>query len=78
MVVAHGLSCSVARWDLSSPTGDRVHGPCTGRRILNHRTARKVPLPQFLKIHTHALKKHADKQDQRVVLVTIKEADKTG
>ena len=30
-------------WDLSSPTGDRTRTPCTGRRRLNHWTAREVP-----------------------------------
>ena len=35
------LSCSV--WDLSVLTKDCTHVPCTGRRILSHRTARKVP-----------------------------------
>ena len=30
-------------WDLSSPTRDRTHVPCIGRRILNHWTTRKVP-----------------------------------
>ena len=29
-------------WDLSSPTSDRTHVPCTARRILNHWTTREV------------------------------------
>ena len=34
---AHGM------WDLSSPTRDRTHVPCIGRRILNHWTNREIP-----------------------------------
>ena len=30
-------------WDLSSPTRDRTHTPCIGRRCLNHWIAREVP-----------------------------------
>ena len=29
-------------WDLSSPARDRTRTPCTGRRSLNHWTAREV------------------------------------
>ena len=32
-----------AMWDLSSPTRDRTHTLCIGRRSLNHWTAREVP-----------------------------------
>ena len=35
-------------WDLSSPTRDRTHTPCTGRRNLNHWTTREVPYPHSL------------------------------
>ena len=34
-------------WDLSSLTRDQNHGPWTGRRNLNHWTAREVPLIQI-------------------------------
>ena len=46
---AAGLSCSLwayllqTMWDLSSPTRDGTHVPCTARRILNHWTTREVP-----------------------------------
>ena len=30
-------------WDLSSPTRDQTHTPCTGRRNLNQCTTREVP-----------------------------------
>ena len=30
-------------WDLSSPTRDRTHTPCTGRQSFNHWTTRDVP-----------------------------------
>ena len=36
-------------WDLSSPTRDRTRIPCTGRRSLNHWTARELPRCIFLK-----------------------------
>ena len=35
-------------WDLSSPTRDRTHVPCIGRRILYHWTTREVPYAHFL------------------------------
>ena len=35
-------------WDLSSPTRDRTHTPCMGRRSLNHWTTREVPKRSFL------------------------------
>ena len=31
-------------WDLSSPIRDRTRTPCIGRRCLNHRTTREVPV----------------------------------
>ena len=31
-------------WDLNSPTRDRTHTPCTGRRSLNHWTTKVVPM----------------------------------
>ena len=31
-------------WDPSSLTRDQTHIPCIGRRILNHWTAREVPI----------------------------------
>ena len=34
-------------WDLSSPTRDRTHTPCIGRRNLKHWTAREVPGGSF-------------------------------
>ena len=36
-------------WDLSPPTRDWTHVPCTGRWILNHWTTREVPQPSFNK-----------------------------
>ena len=30
-------------WDLSSPTWDRTHTLCLGKRSLNHWTSREVP-----------------------------------
>ena len=35
-------------WDPSSPTRDRTHTPCIGRRSPNHWTAREVPVSIFL------------------------------
>ena len=46
VVVAHRLSCSVARgifW-----TRDRTHVPCTGKQIPNRWTTRGVPLKVFI------------------------------
>ena len=37
------LGCK-ATWAFSSPTRDRTHTPCIGRRSLNHWTTRAVPL----------------------------------
>ena len=34
-------SCGASMWDLSPPTRDQAHVPCTGRRILNHWATRK-------------------------------------
>ena len=34
-------------WDLSSPTRDQTHVPCTGRQILNHWPRREVPSSLF-------------------------------
>ena len=31
-------------WDVSSPSRDRTHTPCTGRKILNYWTTREVPV----------------------------------
>ena len=42
-IMAHGAQLPRGTWDLSSPTRDRTHVPCTGRRILNHWTTREVP-----------------------------------
>ena len=55
----HRISCNIASvfcsfwfglvfwsrgmWHLSSPTGDRTHTPCFGRRSLNHWTTREDP-----------------------------------
>ena len=38
-----GTPCGM--WDLSSLTGDRTSALCIGRPILNHWTAREVPVP---------------------------------
>ena len=35
-------------WNLSSPTRDRIHTPCTGRQILNHWTPKEAPKPLFV------------------------------
>ena len=35
-------------WDLSSPTRDQTHTPCTGRWSLNHWTIWEVPMQPFL------------------------------
>ena len=45
-VVAHGLSCPVARG-----IRDRTRVPCTGRQILNHWTGREAPLCQLFTWH---------------------------
>ena len=37
-------------WDLSSPTRDRTHTPCIGRRSLNHWATRKAPKLTILTI----------------------------
>ena len=58
--------CSI--WDLSSPTRDQTHVPCTGRQILNHWTTREVPLILLLNVyinlnlhHHHAFEIHINK-----------------
>ena len=38
---------SQGMWDLSSPTRDRTHHPCTGRWSLNHWTTREGPYWTF-------------------------------
>ena len=43
LVVAHGLSCSVARGILVSPPGIKIHVSCIARRILNQWTTREIP-----------------------------------
>ena len=62
----HGSSVNEARglaprlWDLSSPTRDRTHVPCIGRRILNHWTTREVPLIRLLRAMLYARRKWSD------------------
>ena len=59
LVEARGLSSCGMRaylprgmWNLSSPTRDRTHVPCIGRRILYHWTTRQVPISSFLQPST--------------------------
>ena len=47
VVVARGLSCSVACGNLSSLTRDWTRVPCIGRQILYHWTTREVPRGTF-------------------------------
>ena len=45
-------------WDLTSPTRDQTHIPCTGQLTLNHWTTRKVPNSAFiiaLGVTTHGI-----------------------
>ena len=44
VVVAQGLNCPTAMWDLSSPSRDQTCIPCIGRQILYHWTTRVVPV----------------------------------
>ena len=53
-IAAHGLSsCGMqdqlphSMWDLSSWTKDRTRTPCMAKQVLNHWTAREVPIPFF-------------------------------
>ena len=48
VVVAHGLSCSVACG--SSRTRARTCVPCTGRRILNHGATREAPIATSMSV----------------------------
>ena len=43
LVVAHGLSCSVARGILVSPPGIKIHVSCIPKQILNQWTTREIP-----------------------------------
>ena len=61
LVEVHGLSSCGAQaslpldmWDLSSPTRDRPHIPCIGKRILYHWTTREVPRHYFYHLFRHA------------------------